>query len=198
MSARIISFATGREVERTKAPVTTATTARPLTPPRRKRGSVPAEMRKSLLAKIHVAKKQLGLTDGEYRAMLDGNFGVDSAAHLDEQGLLRLIYEMRAYGFAPKRGHARRGESRKRTVPATLAQDDAGLGREALMGKIEAQLAEKGRVEGTEMPWGYAVSILKRQSGGVTRCFEHATPEQLRGVIAALARDARRCGRRVN
>ena len=64
------------------------------------------------------------------------------------------------------------------------------------MDKIEALLAEKGRVEGTHMPWAYAVAVLKKQSGGVTRCFEHATPEQLRGVIAALTRDARRKGRR--
>lgn len=60
------------------------------------------------------------------------------------------------------------------------------------MRKIEAQLAEKGRAEGTKVPWGYAVAILKRQSGGVTKCFEHATVEQLRGVIAALTYDAKK------
>lgn len=48
------------------------------------------------------------------------------------------------------------------------------------------------------MPWAYAVGILQKQPGGVTRCREHATPEQLRGVIAPLARDAKRHGRRVN
>lgn len=193
----VIDFSTGRELDRIKAPATNGAPGRLLAPSRRKRGTVPAEMRKSLLAKIHVAKKQLGLTDDEYRAMLDGNFGVDSAAHLDEQGLQRMIFVMQSYGFAPRRGHARRGESRKR-LPATLATDDTGLGRKKLMAKIEAQLAEKGRVEGTDMPWAYAVSILKRQSGGVTKCFEHATPDQLRGVITALARDARRHDRRVN
>ena len=77
-----------------------------------------------------------------------------------------------------------------------MTNDNDNLGREPLMKKIEAQLTEKGRAEGTDVPWGYAVAILKRQSGGVTRCFEHATPEQLRGVIAALTRDARRNGRR--
>jgi hypothetical protein len=64
------------------------------------------------------------------------------------------------------------------------------------MRKIEALLAEKGRVEGTDMPWAYAVGILKKHSNGVTRCFEHATPEQLRAVIAALMKDAKRHGRR--
>ena len=192
MCARVIHFSGPREPQ--AAPVQPAPNPRA---PRRKRGTVSEEMRKALLAKIHVAKKQLGLTDAEYRAMLEGNFGVISAAHLDAEGLQRMVFELRAYGFRPRRGHARRGESRKRTVPATLAKDDTGQGRKKLMQKIEAQLAEKGRVEGTDMPWAYAVSILKKQSGGVTRSLDQATPEQLRGVITALSRDARRHGRQV-
>lgn len=211
MPARVIHFSRPQEPQ---APAAPAAPKRPAPRPR-KRGTVTEEMRKSLLAKIHVAKKQLGLTDSEYRAMLEGNFGVTSAAHLDDEGLQRMVFELRAYGFRPKRGHARRGTSRsaavairkpgepgngcrKRTVPATLAQDDTGQGRKKLMQKIEAQLAEKGRVEGTDMPWAYALGILKKQSGGVTRSLDQATPEQLTGVIAALARDAKRHGRRVN
>ena len=194
MCARVIHFSRPQEPQPPAAP---AAPKRPA-PRSRKRGTVTEEMRKSLLAKIHVAKKQLGLSDDEYRAMLEGNFGVSSAAHLDGAGLQRMIFEMQAYGFQPRRGHARRGESRRRAVPATLAKDDSGLGRKKLMQKIEAQLAEKGREEGTDVPWAYAVGILRKQSGGVTRCLEHATPEQLRGVIAALARDAKRHDRRVN
>ena len=194
MCARVIHFSPPREPQAAPAqPAPKRPGPRP-----RKRGSVSEEMRKALLAKIHVAKKQLALTDDEYRAMLEGNFGVSSAAHLDGEGLRRMVFELQAYGFKARRGHARRGQKRKGSVPATLAQDDSGLGRKKLMQKIEAQLAEKGRLEGTDMPWAYAVSILKKQSGGVTRCLEHATPEQLTGVIAGLARDAKRHGRRVN
>ncbi len=214
MTAHIINFTTGRELER-PAPATAPEPAPPLAigavairkalsspdgcrkpaPAGRKRGNVRDEQRKALLAKIHVAKKQLGLTEEEYRALLDGHFGAASAADLGLTDLKRLVLVMADYGFKPSKGHARRGATRKKTIPATLEQDN--LGRAPLMKKIEAQLAEKGRAEGTDMPWGYAVAILKRQSGGVTRCFEHATPEQLRGVIAALTRDARRNGRRV-
>jgi hypothetical protein len=65
------------------------------------------------------------------------------------------------------------------------------------MKKIEALLAEKGKVEGKDMPWGYAVGILKRQTGGRATQFSAATPAELKGVIAALYRDAARKGRRV-
>ena len=214
MSARVTHFRTGKDLER-PAPATAPEPAPPLAigavairkalsspdgcrkpaPVRRKGGTEAAEQRKALLAKIHVAKKQLGLTEEEYRALLDGHFGAASAADLGLTDLKRLVLVMADYGFKPSKGHARRGATRKKTIPATLEQDD--LGREPLMKKIEAQLAEKGRAEGTDVPWGYAVAILKRQSGGVTRCFEHATPEQLRGIIAALTRDARRNVRRV-
>lgn len=195
MAARVINFRTGRELERpAPAPSACAATVKP-SPARRQRGTLNSEQRKALLAKIHVAKKQLALKEEEYRALLNGHFGAASAANLDMTDLKRLVLVMREYGFKPSRGHARRGAGRKREIPATLAGDDANLGRDVLMRKIEAQLAEKGRVEGTDVPWGYAVAILKRQSGGVTRCFEHATPEQLRGVIAALTRDAKRKGR---
>lgn len=214
MAARVIHFRTGKDLERPAlAPESgTIPPAQPV-PARRKRGTEAAEQRKALLAKVHIAKTQLGMTEEEYRALLDGHFGAASAADLGLTDLKRLVLVMADYGFKPSKGHARRGATRisavaihnaaephngyrKKTIPATLANDDANLGREALMRKIEAQLAEKGRAEGTDVPWGYAVAILKRQSGGVTRCFEHATPEQLRGVIAALTRDARRNGRR--
>lgn len=195
MAARVIHFRTGKDLER-PAPAPESGTIAPAqpVPARRKRGTEAAEQRKALLAKVHIAKTQLGMTEEEYRALLDGHFGAASAADLGLTDLKRLVLVMADYGFKPSKGHARRGATRKKTIPATLEQDD--LGREPLMKKIEAQLAEKGRAEGTDMPWGYAVAILKRQSGGVTRCFEHATPEQLRGVIAALTRDARRNGRR--
>lgn len=198
MAARIIHFGTGERMERPAARPESVPAARgKYSPARRKRGTQAEEQRKALLAKIHVAKAQLGLTDAEYRSLLDGHFGAASAADLDLVELKRMVLVMQEYGFAPVRGRARRGSSRKREIPATLAPGvDDVLGREPLMRKIEAMLADKGRREGTEVSWAYAVGILKRQSGGVTRCLEHATPEQLRAVIAALDCDARRHSRR--
>lgn len=187
----VIDFRTGRSLERHTA------TPKKAKPSARKRGSEDAEQRKALLAKVHIAKTQLGMTDGEYATLLESYYNVSSAGVLDLAELKGLVLVMRGYGFKPTKGSAKRKATRKKAIPATL-QSGANdpLDRKPLMEKIEAQLTEKGRVEGTHVPWGYAVAVLKTQSGGVTRCFEHATAEQLRGVIAALTRDAKRKGRR--
>lgn len=189
-----IDFATGKPLQRAEQP---APFTAPRKPAARKRSTLAQETRKALLAKVHVAKKQLGMTEAEYRGMLEGNFGCASAGDLCLTDLKRFVLLLAEYGFKPTKGSARRRAARKKAVPANLqpgAYDP--LATKQLLEKIEAQLTEKGRVEGTHVPWGYAVAILKQQSGGVTRCFEHATADQLRGVIAALTRDARRKGRR--
>lgn len=188
----VIDFSTGQPVERrVEAPTK-------VQPARRKRGTVAHEMRTALLAKVHIAKTQLGMTDGEYLTLLDSYYNVSSAGVLDLAELKGLVLVMqREYGFKPTKGSAKRKAARKKNIPAQLQPEaDDPLIIKPLLEKIEAQLTEKGRVEGTHVPWGYAVAVLKKQSGGVTRCFEHATAEQLRGVIAALTRDAKRKGRR--
>ena len=199
----IIDFATGKVKKpvppETATPVSSPEPKKPYTPAKRKPASLPVENRRAELAKIHVAKKQLAMDDETYRAMLMSQFGVESARDLSAHQRKSCILYMQRLGFEGKLGKAspqRTGERRKRRdVPLTLEKDDSGLGRDVYMRKIEAQLAEKGRAEGTKVPWGYAVAILKRQSGGVTKCFEHATVEQLRGVIAALTYDAKKKGR---
>lgn len=194
--ATIIDFATGRI--RTGATASAGSDTTKKEPPRRKKNSLAAERRRMELAKIHVAKKQLCLDDETYRMLLREQFGVESAGELDDRQRRDCILYMQRCGFTGTRGVATRrhgAADRRSDVPRILTQDDDGLGRDVYMRKIEAMLAEKGRVEGSVVPWGYAVGILKRQSGGVTRCFEHATVEQLRAVIAALVYDARRKGR---
>lgn len=130
--------------------------------------------RRAMLAKIHIAKKDLGMDDGTYRAMLDNLFGVDSSAKLTPRQLDDLLGHLTSRGFvAQKKGDPKPSDSAK--------------AREPMIAKVGALLTELGQTEGRHVPWSYAVSILKRQSG-VMR-LEWATPKQLRAVIAAL--DAR-------
>lgn len=58
---------------------------------------------KSALAKIHIAKKELGLSDEVYRDMLYLQFGVDSAAKLDDRKAAVLLDCFRAKGWKPKK-----------------------------------------------------------------------------------------------
>lgn len=55
------------------------------------------DTRKSLLAKIHIAKKQLGLGEEEYRAIL-ARFRVESSKDLDAKGLAQLVDHMARLG----------------------------------------------------------------------------------------------------
>lgn len=188
-----LSFTTGKPLTKA-APAPAPTPAKP-DPLRLTRGTEQRERRKAMLAKVHLAKAQRAMSEDEYRTMLADRYGVDSARDLTDKQLHALLLYLQTLGATFTRGSARqRGgkADRKREIPATLEHDDANLGREAYMRKVEALLADKARVEGTHIPWGYAVSILKKQTGGVIKSFAQADVEQLRGVIAALTYDAQR------
>jgi len=61
-----------------------------------------AAARKNNLAKIHIAKAQLGLADDDYRLIVQRICGVDSAADADFAGHLQLLKEFRRLGWKPK------------------------------------------------------------------------------------------------
>ena len=139
------------------------------------------DLRKSELAAIHVAKKQLGLDDGTYRAMLWTLERVRSAADLDEAGRRRVIDHLRARGFARKSTPPAPAmdHGRKPAVPAD---------RQGLIDKIEALLAEGG------YPWNYVRSMAKRMFK--VDQLEWATAAQLHSLVAALEYDRRRRSKR--
>lgn len=130
----------------------------------------PEARRKSELGKIHLAKKQLGMDDDTYRAMLHQVGGVDSAAALDAAGRAKVLDHLRRLGF---RGHHRR---------PTPAADKA-----ALVSKVKAFLAEAKR------PDGYADAMAQRMFQ-VDR-YEWCDEQQMGKLVAALWYDAKRKGR---
>ena len=58
--------------------------------------------RAPLLAKVHIAKKELGLDDDTYRDLLDQRYGRRSAARLSDGQLIDLVGHFKAQGFRPK------------------------------------------------------------------------------------------------
>ena len=133
------------------------------------------ESRKSLLAKVHIAKKDLALDDGTYRAILERQTGESSCTACSTQQLVRVVAYLRTLGWQEP---AKKPSRRK---PA--ARPDAA----GYVDKIEALLAEAKR------PWSYAASIAKRMYGAEK--LEWLSAGQARGVLAALVRDAKRHGR---
>lgn len=130
--------------------------------------------RRRELAKLHCLKRDLGLDDAAYRAVLHSVGGVESSKLLDERGMAAVLDHLAR--LARERGLEGR--------PHNMSSDDAP----AELRKVEALLAEAGRA------WAYADGIAKRMYG-VPRV-AWLKSEQLRGVLTALVKDAARHGRR--
>lgn len=131
--------------------------------------------RNPALAKIHIAKKELAMDDDTYRVMLQSVAGVSSSKDLTDAGVTKVLAHLQRCGWKPK---AAAKVGRKPSV---------GRGRKALVGKIEALLAEAKR------PWSYADTMAKRMFGVDKTDWLDA--EQLVKVVAALTYDAKRNGR---
>lgn len=134
-------------------------------PAENRRGKTP---RNRDLAKIHVAKKQLALSDADYRAMLWTVARVKSSADLDAHGRRRVLEHMAARGFKS----ARPG-----------LDNPTGI-RAPLLSKIRAMLAD------ARLPDGYGDAIAKKVAK-VDR-LEFADVQGLRKVVAALEYRRRR------
>jgi len=60
-----------------------------------------AQARRSMLGKIHIAKKQLGMVDDDYRQLLFDAVGKTSAGDCNDGELAQVIDALRAKGFRP-------------------------------------------------------------------------------------------------
>lgn len=136
------------------------------------------DRRRRDLAKIHVAKKQLGIDDDTYREMLWAVARVRSSADLDYTGLQKVLAHLTSRGFKAAQG--RRPHPGR---PANINSEDRG----PLLRKIEALLTDAHR------EWEYAHSMARRMFH-VEHC-QFCEPEQLHALVVALVKDQRRRGR---
>lgn len=137
------------------------------------------------LGRIHVAKKQLGLDEREYRALLvrasadpvTGLGGLDSSAHMTAEQRNAVLREMVRLGF-----RADAAQQRKRV----FAGCPKNIKAVPLLRKIEALLADGRR------PWSYAHAMAQHMFH-VTRV-EWCNSHQLHKLVSALQADANRRG----
>jgi len=146
------------------------------------------DKRRADLAKIHLAKKQLGMSDDAYRDMLWVAARVRSAKELDEYGRRSVIEHLRKCGatFKRPRRTGKRPHNYNR-LPEYIT-------------KVEALLADMG------LSWSYADSIARNITGGKGAPDEEKAPgvEKLawvkedrhwRAIITALTKEQEKRGR---
>ena len=138
----------------------------------------PVPRRSRDLARIHILKAELGLDDDTYRDTLFTLARVRSAADLDAGGRAAVLDHLQALTAKVKRRNAYPGR------PHNIDSEERG----PMLRKIEAYLTEARR------PWAYAQGMARRMFH--VDQLEFADAKQLRGIIAALEKDALRHGRR--
>ncbi|ULJ63261.1 regulatory protein GemA [Wielerella bovis] len=123
------------------------------------------EKRQGLIAKIHVAQKQLALDDDNYRAILKRITGKLSCKQMNLLELQKIMAEMERLGFKP----TKKSIGRKPLHVTDVTE---------LMNKIAVLLKE------TDKTWEYANGIAQRmfQKDNVNQLNE----QQLRKVLIAL------------
>ena len=136
------------------------------------------EARKNLIARCKIIQRQLGIGDKQYRQILQTNFGVSSCTELDDACLLQLLEAYRVTMVEE--------ELYKMAKDKPQCMADSNNPLTPSLRRIEALLAEIGKVRGKYIPWSYAAGILRKNTG--LDDLEAATVRELRGVMVALER----------
>lgn len=129
-----------------------------------------SEYRRKCLAKIHIAKKELGICDEDYRSLIEATVpGKDSAADLDDGQMQLLLDRLYALGWRP-----RLPRSRQRPLPPTVWKAR----------KLWLQLYDRGAVHSPQ--WTALARFTKRMTG--VGDLRRLTGKQAAIVIEALKR----------
>ncbi len=125
-------------------------------------------------AVLHVAKKQLGMSEAAYRDML-ASVGCRSSIELDFSKFMQIMDRLRAAGFKHLHGSAKRSGMHR----------EPSAEKKPMLSKIEAILAE------LKLSWGYADGISK-QMFGIGRV-RFCNTDQTHKVLQALIIHQNRC-----
>jgi phage gp16-like protein len=129
------------------------------------------------LAKIHVGKKQLNMSDEDYRAMLWTQGRVHSSKDLDHAGRASVLDYLKAIGFKAEAKPGTQRRQRPTPAPEKLKQ----------IRRIRAQL-----ISLKHLPDTYADGISKQMFG--VDFYEWGNSQQLHAITAALAVQQRKQG----
>lgn len=111
--------------------------------------------RRPMLAKIHLARKQLALTEDSYRDILRRITGLDSAAAMRADQLDAVLKEFGRLGWKAKKGPARSGKAQVRMIHAVWKDIVALLGHggtEQLRAFVRRQTRTEAHPDGIDSP----------------------------------------------
>ncbi len=134
-----------------------------------------------MIAKIHVAKKELGFDDGDYRALLERVTGKTSTSAMNAGEMGRVLDELARLGWAPLAG----GKVHKRTGPRPADHPAAK--------KARAMLISLGMLGVIRNPSEAALEAFARRQMGTTQ-LQWADQSQVYKLIEALKAIAQRHG----
>jgi phage gp16-like protein len=87
--------------------------------------------RKAMLAKIHIARKDLALSDESYADILRRKTGAESAAGLSDAQLDRVLGEFKRLGWKPKKGRTGTSKHAQIRMIHAVWKDICALGIDA-------------------------------------------------------------------
>jgi phage gp16-like protein len=143
-------------------------------------GKLARDHRNGDLARIHIAKQQLQISEEDYRAMLWTQGRVKSSKDLDHVGRRRVLDYLVSIGFKPAPAKKAKRPARPAPTPDKMK----------LIRRIRAQLISLER-----KPDEYADGIAKQMFGErAPTFFEWCTHDQLHAITAALSKQQEREG----
>ncbi len=129
------------------------------------------ENKRILIAKIHIAKKDLALDDETYRDVLERVTGKTSCKDMDLSELKAVVMDLKRLGFTPKQ--TTKGQASYGRRPTTTPD------RQPMLDKIEAILADRG------LHWHYAHGMAKKMFN--KELVTWLTADEMYKVVQALA-----------
>lgn len=132
------------------------------------------DKKRTLIAKIHIAKKDLGLDDGSYRDVLERVTGKNSSKNMTVNELEAVINEFKRYGWKSKASPTTQKRYGKKPTASVERPS-----RQAIIDKVGAMLADMG------LHWNYAHTMSNNMFGKLQLQF--CTDDEMFKVMQALA-----------
>ncbi|WP_333822836.1 gp16 family protein [Pinisolibacter sp.] len=131
-------------------------------------------MTRALLAKVHIAKKDLALSDENYRAILVRITGRESSADCSEPQLVALLAEFRRLGWKPKPGKGGSGFDKPHVRKIYALWREAGVVGAIDNASKEALRAFVARQTGKDAPEFCSPSEANKVSEGLKAMIRRA------------------------